>query len=159
MSLFRRDRRTDAVGPLPVLPPSSAFLAPPPPFPPPSSEPVDLSTREQFSGGGVPVLQLDQGSVLRLDRSWVVGRDPVAPPAQPDAVPFGIADATKSVSKTHLAIGPAAAGAWVIDLHSTNGVSVQQPGSAPRALRPGETVTVPVGTTITYGERSIVIQG
>lgn len=119
----------------------------------------DLTTKGQLPGaGGVAVLRLDQGSILRLDRSWVIGRDPTPPPTHPHAVPFGVVDATRSVSKTHLVIGPTSTGASVVDLHSTNGVSVQEPGSAPRPLLPGETVGVALGTTITYGERAIVIE-
>ncbi|KAA1421547.1 FHA domain-containing protein [Nocardioides humilatus] len=180
MSLFRRTRRVPAPLPPPsVLPPSAAFLAPsstaspipaPPPVPPGMSlapppalhqdEPADLTTRGPLAGElPVGILRFDQGSELRLDRSWVIGRDPVAPAGHRDAVPFALVDATRSVSKTHLALGPATGGAWVIDLHSTNGVSVETPGAAPQRLTPGQAVTVPYATKVTYGERSIVIQG
>ncbi|WP_183097788.1 FHA domain-containing protein [Nocardioides pelophilus] len=109
--------------------------------------------------GGVPVLRLDQGSELRLDRTWVIGRDPVAPATHPDAVPFPVVDATKSVSKTHLAVGPAESGAWVVDLHSTNGVTIQEADGATVRLVPGETAVVPASATIGYGERTIVVLG
>lgn len=109
--------------------------------------------------GGVAVLLLDQGSELRLDRVWVIGRDPVAPATHPDAFPFPVADATKSISKTHLAVGPAESGAWVVDLHSTNGVTVQGPGGATVRLTPGEPAAVPLHATVGYGERTIVVLG
>jgi len=126
---------------------------------PPAHEPADLTLRGPLpKAGGVAVLELDQGSVLRLDRTWVVGRDPVAPSGRPDAIPFAVADAGKSISKTHLAVGPMDQGAWVVDLHSTNGVTVNQPGATPQLLVPGEPSVVAIGTVIVYGDRTMVIR-
>lgn len=126
----------------------------------PPSEPADLTLPGPLPGaGGVAMLELDQGSVLRLDRAWVIGRDPVAPAERPDAIPFVVADAGRSISKTHLAVGPADGGAWVVDLHSTNGVVVSQPGGTPQRIGPGGAIVVAIGTVVTYGDRTLVVRG
>lgn len=149
--------------PSPIAP---ATAAPPPPGIP--AGPSDLTVL----AGAIPVapvprpaatvaswaLELDQGSVLPMDRAWVLGRSPVAPPSHPEAEPFAVPDETRSLSKTHLVLAPTGQGIEVTDLHSTNGVTITRPGGAPDPLVAGVPVVVPDGTVLTMGQRKVVVR-
>jgi hypothetical protein len=63
-----------------------------------------------------------------------------------------------SVSKTHVVVGIDGAGLWVEDLHSTNGVSVAEPDGGNLALIVGRRVRILRGSTVHFGQRSIVVR-
>lgn len=91
---------------------------------------------------------LDDGRRFMVEGTLVIGRDPSCPDDVPGASTLGIEDPSRSISKTHLAIGPSESGIWVMDLHSTNGVSV-----AGRRLAPLTRDSVPVGGRVLMGTR------
>ncbi|MDT0200344.1 hypothetical protein [Nocardioides sp. AE5] len=117
-------------------------------------QPVPVQPTPAPSG----VLELDQGTRLPLDRWWVLGRSPVAPPERTDATPFAVPDAMKSLSKTHLAVGPAPGGAMVVDVHSVNGVRIRRPSGGMVVLVPGVPATAEWGSTVEYGLRTLVVR-
>lgn len=125
--------------------PRQHAAAPPPP--PVTAPPAAVTWR----------LELDQGSVLPLDRVWVFGRAPEAPPVFPTAEPFTIPDLAKSLSKTHLAVVPTPGGASVVDLHSTNGVTLGHPDGRSMKLTAGDAVPLESGSVISFGRRTIVV--
>lgn len=127
-----------------ALPPVSGAAYDPPPGPVPVT--VDA---------GVPSLVLDHGATLRLDRNYVLGRDPSTPPGADQAQPVTVVDPERSLSKTHVLVEADAGGVWVTDLHSTNGVSVADPSGIVTNAVPGTRTRVPVGGTITYGNRTM----
>lgn len=102
-------------------------------------------------------LVLDNGQVFSLAQPIVLGRDPVPSADHPEALPVAVADAARSISKTHVLIGPELDGAFVIDLHSTNGVAVTPPGGEKVLLTAGEKASVPFGSTVFYGQRSVEV--
>lgn len=103
-----------------------------------------------------PVARLDDGTALRLDPPTVIGRNPSAPGSHPDAAPVAVDDAL--ASKSHLLLGVDDAGPWVIDLHSTNGVTVTR-GDATDAARiaAGRKVHLSEGSTVAFGSHTIRI--
>lgn len=103
-------------------------------------------------------ITLDDGRRIRLSGPVVLGRDPVRPSTHTNATPVAVADPDRSVSKTHLLIGPASAGAWLIDLHSTNGVTVlDEVGEELDPAAPGQLVLVRPGSTVRYGRRVLEV--
>lgn len=103
-------------------------------------------------------LLLSTGEAITLSRPLVIGRNPVAPADVPDAEPRIMDDPNRSLSKTHLVVGPADSGVWVIDLHSTNGVTVAQgSGDQPSRVAPGERITVPRGGRLHFGSYGIEV--
>lgn len=103
-------------------------------------------------------LVLDQGTRLPLDRAWVLGRNPVPQQSHPDAQPFLVPDLDKTLSKSHVVVVPAGDGVEVTDLYSTNGVSVTLPNGAVQPVGPGRTLRAPVGSTITWGARTMEVR-
>ena len=97
------------------------------------------------------------GRQVVLDRVLVLGRDPLDDGRYPGTRCLPLTDA--SVSKTHAAIGPSGAGAWVVDGHSTNGTAVVS-GTGSRACTPGVRVEVPLGATVMPGSLALrVVNG
>jgi len=78
----------------------------------------------------------------------VVGRNPVAPEAFPDARLHSLQDTTMSVSKTHAVVGPDPDGVWVQDLRSTNGTAVTTAN--------GMRTAVPSGGRLLAGQGAVV---
>lgn len=101
--------------------------------------------------------ELDDGRVLTVDGPVILGRDPSGRPDEPAAVTVPVSDDTRSVSKTHLMLDVGPAGAQVTDRHSTNGVLVVTAGVDLRCV-PGVATPVPDGSTVRFGDRSLVIR-
>lgn len=99
-------------------------------------------------------LRLDDSSRLDLDNSVVIGRDPLLPPDLATATPLAMTDPTMQLSKTHVALGIDPGGVWVVDLYSTNGVSIL-PMQAAEAVPvpPGQLVVAGPGARIRFGGR------
>ena len=76
---------------------------------------------------------LDDGRRLTIDGLVLLGRNPQPQPGEEDAQLVKLSDETRTVSKSHLAIGLDAAGLYVMDRGSTNGSTVT---TADRAVHP-----------------------
>lgn len=101
----------------------------------------------------VPTVTLSDGRTIRLVPPAVLGRNPQPPAGQPDAVPYPVDDPL--ASKTHLLLGADDGAAWVVDLHSTNGVwQASSRQDAPAKIEPGRRVTLPVGAVVHFGGQS-----
>lgn len=128
-------------------------------MPPPSDDGDNLATTIRRGSGTSTGIVLDNGERLSVDGILLLGRNPAPYPGFSDARLVSVADQERSISKTHLAVGPAGAGVWIQDLHSTNGVSVCDSSGVTLRATPGERITVLPGSTVTYGERSFVVAG
>ncbi len=106
-----------------------------------------------------PTALLDDGTVIPLAPPVVLGRGPVPPADHADARPYPLDDPSRRLSQTHLVVGCDGQGAWLIDLHSTNGVAVaRRPGDRLATVEPGRTVRLPVGARVVFGGRRIEIR-
>ena len=102
-------------------------------------------------------LHFSHGPTVDVDRVVVVGRAPVAARSSAaDPVLVEVPSPQQEVSSTHLEIRPGAGAdhgaAVVLDLGSTNGTVVVQPGMAPDDVRPGIPVQLLPGAVVDLGD-------
>ncbi len=102
-------------------------------------------------------LQFDTGEALTITGSGLVGRNPAPAAGETAEHVIPIADPARSVSKTHLAFGVGPDGFWVLDRGSTNGTWTVTADGARAEAPPGIRVTVPVGSTVEFGDRRFTV--
>jgi uncharacterized RDD family membrane protein YckC len=101
---------------------------------------------------------LDDGRAIEVDGLVLLGRNPQPQPGEEDAQLIKIADETRTVSKSHLAIGLDAAGIYVVDRGSTNGSTVTDPGGSSNRCRVSEPVYVGEDTIVSIGDHWLRIE-
>lgn len=106
---------------------------------------------------GVLRLSFDDGAEFYLADRVLIGRAPESLDAYPGAELVSIDDPERSISKIHMALTAQSGGAIVEDMYSTNGVSVTFPAGQVQTLTPGSPLVIPVGSTVHFGERMVVI--
>lgn len=141
------------------------------PGPPPSRRDVQTVQRSgasQWGGAGqsqwgVPVtpprtqllwLIFDSGQRELIDIPVTLGRAPAAVEGSRAVV---VPDATMSLSRTHMRLGPTATGAWIEDSFSANGTQIRTPDGRVMELTGGQAVEVPAGTEVIMGDRRATI--
>lgn len=141
------------------------------PGPPPSRRDVQTVQRSgasQWGGAGqsqwgVPVtpprtqllwLIFDSGQRELIDMPVTLGRAPAAVEGSRAVV---VPDATMSLSRTHMRLGPTATGAWIEDSFSANGTQIRTPDGRVMELTGGQAVEVPAGTEVIMGDRRATI--
>ena len=141
------------------------------PGPPPSRRDVQDAQRSgasQWGGAGQsqwgapatpPRMQLlwlifDSGQRELIDMPVTLGR---APAAVEGARTVIVPDATMSLSRTHMRVGPTASGAWIEDSFSANGTQIRTPDGRVMELTGGQAVEVPAGTEVIMGDRRATI--
>ena len=141
------------------------------PAPPPSRRDVQTVQRSgasQWGGAGqsqwgVPVtpprtqllwLIFDSGQRELIDMPVTLGRAPAAVEGSRAVV---VPDATMSLSRTHMRLGPTATGAWIEDSFSANGTQIRTPDGRVMELTGGQAVEVPAGTEVIMGDRRATI--
>ncbi|MGN8026725.1 RDD family protein [Microbacterium sp. 22242] len=97
----------------------------------------------------------DDGARATVSGRTLFGRNP-AP--EPGAAVVVVRDETLSLSKTHFEAAAEAAGGWVMDRHSTNGMTIVRDGVRV-ACPPGERVRIRLGDAIEIGERIVTVGG
>ena len=138
--------------------PTAPVSAPAPVVTP--SAPDDLddedieSTRISIPGHRL-VFTWDDGTKVSVSRRTVFGRNPSD---EDGAVVAPVRDETLSLSKTHFEAAAEAAGGWVRDLHSTNGLTIVRDGRR-LSCPPGERVPIRLGDAIEIGDRIVTIGG
>jgi uncharacterized RDD family membrane protein YckC len=103
-------------------------------------------------------LRLWDGRIVVLTGTALVGRNPL--PREGEQAPeriITVADAGRSVSKTHVAVGVDGAGAWVCDRSSTNGTVVTLRDGRRTQCAPEQEVRVPSGTSVVFGDYWFII--
>lgn len=141
--------------PTPAAPADPA--APAPVAPPVSAAPDDAEvedTRISIPGHRL-VFTWDDGTRVSVSRRTVFGRNP-APEDGVVLVP--IRDETLSLSKTHFEAAAEVSGGWVLDRHSTNGLTIVRDGQR-IACPAGQRVPVRLGDAIEIGDRIVTIGG
>ena len=141
------------------------------PGPPPSRRDVQAAQRygaSQWGGAGQsqwgapampPRRQLlwlifDSGQRELIDMPVTLGR---APAAVEESRAVVVPDATMSLSRTHMRLGPTATGAWIEDSFSANGTQIRTPDGRIMELTGGQAVEVPAGTEVIMGDRRATI--
>lgn len=101
------------------------------------------------------VFTWDDGTRVAVSRRTIFGRNP-AP--EDGAVIVAVRDETLSLSKTHFEAAAEASGGWVVDRHSTNGMTLVRDGQR-IACPAGQRVAVRLGDAIEIGDRIVTIGG
>ena len=127
-----------ATSPSPVFPPvSPARATTASPVEPPVAQPlpaaraartpslVQDTTVVDDGPEAIPEVVLDDGLRIKVDGPLVLGRNPLAPDAYPDARSIRVTDETMRLSKTHMVLRPVSGRVQVIDVGATNGVYVE----------------------------------
>ncbi|MBT2484527.1 MULTISPECIES: RDD family protein [unclassified Microbacterium] len=127
---------------------------------PAASEPVapeaeDLEDTRISIPGHRLVFTWDDGTRISVSRRTIFGRNP-APEEGAMLVP--VRDETLSLSKTHFEAAAEPAGGWVLDRHSTNGMTIVREGQR-IACPAGQRVPVRLGDAIEIGDRIVTIGG
>lgn len=100
---------------------------------------------------------LDSGVRLTLPASLVIGRNPVAADAGTASEVFQWTDLTRTMSKSHVQLEWDGQHAWVTDLGSTNGSTLQDAGQ-PITLTPFSRTALPIGAVLSLGDRTLVVE-
>lgn len=131
--------------------------------PPPGPRPASASAMEdpleqtRLSTDERPLARLiwDDGTRQAVHGRCVFGRNPTP---ETGAMVVPVRDETLSLSKTHFELDPdETRSLWVIDRHSTNGVTVRR-GIQRQAVVPGERTRVRMGDVLEFGDRSVTIE-
>src|SRR5215203_17412 len=101
---------------------------------------------------------LDDGRQIEITGLVLLGRNPHAQPGEEDAQLIKIADETRTVSKSHLAIATDRDGAFLVDRGSTNGSTVTTSGGVSTKCRMGERVRVSEGSIVSIGDHWLEIR-
>jgi uncharacterized RDD family membrane protein YckC len=100
---------------------------------------------------------LDDGRRIALDGLVLLGRNPQPKAGEEDAQLIKIADETRTVSKSHLAVGVDAGGVYVVDRGSTNGSTVSTTNGMSARCKAGEMVRVGEGAIVSIGDHWLEI--
>ncbi|MDN6429869.1 MAG: hypothetical protein L0J79_08640, partial [Propionibacterium sp.] len=117
--------------------------------------PFDTPVTAYAPSGARVWLVLDSGEREQVDSVLVLGRAPGTAAAGERAVT--VADPTRSLSRTHLRIGPDGDGVWVEDAFSANGTSARTAVGEEIVLERGVRRHLDAGAVLVLGERSITV--
>jgi uncharacterized RDD family membrane protein YckC len=118
---------------------------------------------DQAAGGpGSPYVQdwsilLDDGRRIAVEGLVLLGRNPQPKAGEEDAQLIKIADETRTVSKSHLAVGVDPGGIYIVDRGSTNGSTVSTTNGLSSRCRAGEMVRVGDGAIVSIGDHWLEI--
>lgn len=156
-----------AAAPAPVAPapaaPAPAAPAPAAPAPAPAApaapafeaEESDIEDTRISIPGHRLVFTWDDGTRVSVSRRTIFGRNPGP---EDGAVIVSVRDETLSLSKTHFEAAAEVSGGWVLDRHSTNGMTIVREGQR-IACPAGQRVPVRLGDAIEIGDRIVTIGG
>ncbi|MDQ0769958.1 putative RDD family membrane protein YckC [Pseudarthrobacter defluvii] len=129
--------------------------------PPHADDDVERTQVRPGAGVAAPLavlrIRLDDGRDFQLDRSVLVGRNPVGAVGEQHAQLLAVDDPGRSISKTHLHLLTDGAGIWVTDRHSTNGSAVTTPDGLRTPLVPGVPTFVTPGSSVHFGDRTFYL--
>lgn len=124
-----------------------------------SASPIAASADVRPPNGGTTwLLYFDTGERHLLHGLALVGRQPVARPDFRGADLIRIADPSRTVSGTHLAVTSNDIGLWVEDLGSTNGSEVRTPNGRTQVLAVRVRTAVAVGSRVRLGDRWMTVE-
>lgn len=102
-------------------------------------------------------ISLEDGRNFVLTGAVLIGRNPSGYDGEVIDQLMDVQDQSRSVSKTHLHLLATAEGLWVTDRNSTNGSTVTLPDGARTRLSPGTAMLAPVGSTVGFGDRFLIV--
>lgn len=112
--------------------------------------------RRQPAAAGIQLL-FDDGAIVRVAGEALIGRNPTPQSGENVEQLIDYADLGRSVSKTHLHVRVDGTSVWVTDRNSTNGSAVATADGQRQALNPSQSVLVPAGSTVYFGDRYFVV--
>lgn len=118
-------------------------------------EPEDIEDTRISIPGHRLVFTWDDGTRVSVSRRTIFGRNPTP---EDGAVIVPVRDETLSLSKTHFEAAAESSGGWVLDRHSTNGMTLVRDGQR-IACPAGQRVPVRLGDAIEIGDRIVTIGG
>lgn len=136
----------------------SVRIGPRPPAGPPAMSVSSLGTEDTRPKDVGWVAVLDDGREIGVAGLVLLGRNPKARPGEDDAELIKVADETRTVSKTHLALSVDGAGLTVMDRGSTNGTTLTDPTGVSVASPAGDVVDVGEGSIISFGDHWLKIE-
>jgi uncharacterized RDD family membrane protein YckC len=104
------------------------------------------------------VAVLDDGREVPVHGLVLLGRNPQPRPGEEGAELIKLADESRTVSKSHLALGLDEAGLFVTDRGSTNGSTVTTPDGTRTRCAPGDLVQVAHGSVVSMGDRWLKVR-
>ncbi|WP_240745265.1 FHA domain-containing protein, partial [Microbacterium sp. K35] len=131
----------------------AASAAPAPAVVAPATDDLE-ETRISIPGHRL-VFTWDDGTRVPVSRRTVFGRNPAV---EEGAVIVPVRDETLSLSKTHFEAASEASGGWVLDRHSTNGLTIVRDGQR-IACPAGQRVPIRLGDVIEIGDRVVMVGG
>lgn len=133
----------------PGLVPAAPFAAPVP-APPGAAPAAAVAPARPLAVS----LHLDDGTVVPVPRTALLGRDPEPQPGEHADLLLPLVDASMQLSKTHAAFGiDPASGFWMLDRGSSNGTRATS-AAGDLVLAPGERTSIPTGSTVAVGGRT-----
>jgi len=100
---------------------------------------------------------LESGERYQIDRSLVIGRNPVDPVVGADRALLAWPDLSRRLSKTHVLLEWSGNVLWVTDLNSVTGTILVTVGGDRRRLVAGVRTPAPMGSVIMCGGRSVKV--
>ncbi|MHC9045139.1 RDD family protein [Microbacterium saperdae] len=125
--------------------------------PTPAAASPAAQTAAAAPAGTRAVLILDSGERVEVRGTTLFGRAPAAAAGEGEAQLVRVADDTRSVSKTHLAVMPARRGVFAVDRASTNGSAIIRDG-VETALVAGHPAELRIGDTVRFGDRLLTVE-
>ncbi len=104
------------------------------------------------------VAELDDGRVFPVRGLVLLGRNPQPSDGEADAELVKLPDESRTVSKTHLALGVDDAGLFIVDRGSTNGSTVTPPGQPTAPVGAFSAVSVSEGSVVSIGDHWVRIR-
>jgi uncharacterized RDD family membrane protein YckC len=104
------------------------------------------------------VAELDDGREIVVRGLVLLGRNPAPGEGEADAELVKLSDESRTVSKTHLALGVDDAGLFVVDRGSTNGSTVTPPGQPTVPVGPFHALSVSEGSVVSIGDHWLRIR-
>lgn len=103
------------------------------------------------------ILTFSTGQKVSVQGSGLIGRKPLPQPDENFDDLIRVADADRSVSKTHLEFGQHDGEFWVSDRVSGNGTVIRRPGETAEPLEPGRRYVLPRGTRVEIADHSFTV--
>ena len=127
---------------------------------PSSQQPVAVADfdrdRRPLDEGWMVVL--DDGREIEVNSLVLLGRNPQPRAGEEDAQLIKVADETRTVSKSHLALGVDGNGMYVMDRGSTNGSTVTNQDGSSQPCLAGDLVAVHPGTVVSFGDHWLEVR-
>ena len=158
-----------ALAPAPVASPVAGDPAVGPELAPLAAAPADQGQERAAAAADAPtggrrtildgwVAELDDGREIPVRGLVLIGRNPQPEEGETDAELVKLPDESRTVSKTHLALGVDDAGMFVVDRGSTNGSVITEPGREAVPAGPFHAVSVSEGTIVSVGDHWVRIR-